>query len=132
MEPIADARRAALQVLRVEAAVARQRDIVARLKAERLSTEIAENLLGTLIESLEWAREHLGLITGAMYRCQLMSGDRIEDVDFCECAHDTAAILKFTILLDSEPTGLGAEIWHGTRLVARIPKRERSNKATNP
>jgi hypothetical protein len=93
---------------------------------------MAENSLGTLIESLELAREHLGLITGAVYRCHLMSGDRIEDVGFCECAHDTAAILKFTILLDSEPTNLGAEIWHGTRLVARIPKRERSSKTRNP
>jgi hypothetical protein len=128
MQRLLDASLAVLRVLRAEAAVVGQRDIVRRLKAARLSTEAAENLLRTLTESLGLAKEHLGLVTGVMHRCHLMSGDQIEDVHFYECADDAAAILQFTILLDSKPIDLEAEIWCGTRLVTRIPKRRRFSK----
>ena len=49
--------------------------------------------------------------------------DEVQTIQTHECANDTEAILLVTIMLDPKPAHVGAEIWHGKRLVERIPPR---------
>ena len=65
----------------------------------------------------------------ADYRCYLMSGDNFQAVQTYECANDAEVILKATALLDSKPEHQTVEIWQGSRLVTRIPRRERLDDA---
>jgi hypothetical protein len=60
----------------------------------------------------------------ADYRCYLVSGDRFQAVQNLECASDAEVILKATALLHSKPQHQAVEIWQGSRLVSRVPRRE--------
>jgi hypothetical protein len=70
---------------------------------------------------------YLNLISRAPsgYCCLLTSGDQVQAAKYYDCVDDADAASKAAILLNSKPTHLGAEIWQGNRLVARIPRRER-------
>lgn len=129
-QPISDVEIAILNVRRADARVAQQRERIAFLKARGRPTKAAEGLLRRLVESLELAREHLLRVSRALpgYQCHVMDGDQIQAVHSFECANDAEAILKITILLDSKPAHLAAEIWHGNLQVARIPSRNRANR----
>jgi hypothetical protein len=57
------------------------------------------------------------------YSFRLLRGDSIGEVYVLECADDPAAILKGTVIMDSQAAHLHAEIWQGDRLVVHIPRR---------
>jgi hypothetical protein len=56
----------------------------------------------------------------ADYRCYLVNNlDKIESATELQCAEDSEAMLQAGAIAQSK--SLTAEIWHGTRLVGRVP-----------
>jgi hypothetical protein len=105
--------------------VSEQQETIRRLSTRGHPTDLAVGLLKTLTKSLELSKSRLNALVVALpsYRSHLMSDGDVEAIQTHECANDAQAILLVTIMLDSRPAHIGAEIWHGNRLVARIPPR---------
>ncbi len=59
------------------------------------------------------------------YRCYLMTGERIFAVQNLEGDDDADVIAKAVALLKSKPEHQSAEIWVGSRMIARVPREER-------
>jgi len=58
----------------------------------------------------------------AGYRCYLMTGENIYEVQHFEGADDAEVITKAAALLLSKPEHQSVEIWEGKRMVARVPR----------
>ena len=104
--------------------ISEQQETIRRLSTRGHPTDLAVGLLKTFTQSLELSKSRLDALVVALpgYRSHLMSDD-VEAIQTHECANDAQVILLVTIMLDSKPAHIGAEIWHGNRLVARIPPR---------
>jgi hypothetical protein len=128
VRPLSDIERAILRVKEAEERVAEQRMRIAQLKEQGRSPEMSENLLKTLLKSLDLMKVHLGRLTAPAkgYRCYLMSGESIHAVQMVECPSDADAILKASVLLESKHQFQNIEIWEGKRLVGRIPRRAKA------
>jgi hypothetical protein len=59
------------------------------------------------------------------YRCFLVSGERIQAVQFLECEDDMEATARGAALIEEKPEHQSVEIWQGGRFVVRIPTRKR-------
>jgi len=60
-----------------------------------------------------------------------MNGERIQAVRIFDCADDAEAILKAAALIGASPEHQDIEIWNGGRMVARLPRREKSDAEGN-
>jgi hypothetical protein len=58
-----------------------------------------------------------------VYRCYLMSGERINGMQIIDCSDDEVTARAAT-LLSSRLEHLGIVIWHDDRLIVRIPRRD--------
>jgi hypothetical protein len=97
---------------------------IERLKAEGLSTSLSEQLLGTLQTSVRLMPAHVRKLANQMiaYRCDLMSGERIQAVRIVEAADDAGVTIKAAQLFAEHPEHPTIEIWESKRLVARLAR----------
>ena len=110
--------------------VLEQQEAIKRLARNGHPTELAVHMLKTLTQSLELSKSDLNALAAALpgYRSHLMS-DEVEAIQTHTCANDAEAIFLVTIMLDPAPAHVGAEIWHGKRLVERILPRIRRTRS---
>jgi hypothetical protein len=95
------------------------------MKAEGVSTKAAEDVLTNLRNAHELLKGRLFDLTSkaTAYRCFLVKDDDIAAVRTLECADDAEVFVKAAELLEAMSECQSIEIWHGKRLVGRIPKR---------
>jgi hypothetical protein len=110
--------------------VLEQQETIKRLARNGQPTELAVRTLKALTHNLEVSKSDLNALAVVLpgYRSHLIS-DEVDAIQTHKCANDAEAIFLVTIMLDPAPAHVGAEIWHGKRLVDRIPPRIRRIKS---
>ena len=124
---LSDVEIAIFRVAQAKTAVAEQRSRIAFLRAKGHATKMADHLLNALANSLDLTKGHLQLVICNMagYRYHLIRGEDIAAIHACAAANDAQAILHVTLVMDSKPADLSAEVWNGGKLVMRLPPRRR-------
>ena len=124
MDPLSEIEIAISRIHQAKLLVLEQQETIKRLVSNGHPTELAVGILKTLTQTLELSKSNLNALAVALpgYRSHLM-GDEVEAIQTHKCANDAEAIFLVTIMLDPAPAHVGAEIWHGKRLVERIPPR---------
>ena len=128
--PLSEIEIAIYRIHQAKLLVLEQQEAIKRLARNGHPTDLAVGMLRTLTQSLELSKSNLNALAVALpgYRSHLMS-DEVEAIQMHKCANDAEAIFLVTIMLDPAPAHVGAEIWHGKRLVERIPPRIRRIKS---
>ncbi len=105
---------------RVDALITR----IARSQAEGSPTELYEQLLRTLQNSLTLMRAHVRRSTGSLvcYRCYLMNGERIQGVRMFDASDDADVLIRAGGFLRTHPEHQEIEIGYGPRLVALLAR----------
>ena len=90
----------------------RLRNRIARLKSGERLTEVYENLLQSMEESLELRKQRLERRRSDLpgYRCYLMNGGHIVAVEVIRCPDDAEAKVRAADLLDAKPEHEDVEI----------------------
>ena len=125
VEPLSEDELAILRVNRAEGELAEQRERVARFRAESGPSKAAENMLTNLENAHELLKGRLFDLSGeaTAYLCFVMKQEDIAAARTLECADDAEVFVKAAELLETMSECQSIEIWHGKRLVGRIPKR---------
>ena len=97
---------------------------IARSRAEGRPTELYEQLLCTLQNSLAAMQAHVRRTNKTLlcYRCYLKNGDRIQGVRMFDASDDADVLIRAGGFLRTHPEYPEIEIWCGKRLVALLAR----------